>query len=55
MKKLSFLGKYAGTTFACMALVVAQIASTRFSFIYYQDEVPEKVKMLKNIKLKKLV
>ncbi len=47
MKKLSFLRKYAGTAFACMALFGAQMASTQFSIIYYQDKVPEKVKKLK--------
>jgi cyclic lactone autoinducer peptide len=28
-------------------LVVAQVASTRFSVIFYQDEIPEKVKTLR--------
>ncbi|MEA3423980.1 MAG: cyclic lactone autoinducer peptide [Bacillota bacterium] len=44
MKKLKFLNKYVGTTFAMFALVVAQVASTRFSVIFYQDEIPEKLK-----------
>lgn len=44
MKKLRSLSKYAGTAFAFLALAVAQVASTRFSVIFYQDEVPEKVK-----------
>jgi len=47
MRKLKFLSKYAATTFAMLALVVAQVASTRFSVIFYQDEVPEKVKSLR--------
>jgi len=46
MNKLKFSSKYAATTFAMLALVVAQVASTRFSVIFYQDEVPEKVKSL---------
>ena len=48
MKKLKFPSKYvAGTTFAFLALAVAQAASTRFSVIFYQDEVPEKLKALR--------
>ena len=47
MKKLKFLNKYACTTFAMFVLVVAQVASTRFSVIFYQDEIPEKVKALR--------
>jgi hypothetical protein len=47
MKKLKFLNKYVGTTFAMFALVVAQIASTRFSVIFYQGEIPERVKSQK--------
>ena len=47
MKKPKFSSKYAvGTMFAMCALVVAQVASTRFSVIFYQDEVPRKVKAL---------
>jgi cyclic lactone autoinducer peptide len=37
-----------GTVFAFVALMAAQVASTQFSLIYYQDCVPEKVKKLKN-------
>lgn len=48
MKRLSVLRKYSGTTFAFVALIVAQMASSQFSFIYYQDEIPEKVKALNN-------
>lgn len=44
MKKLSFIRKYSGTTFAFAALLVAQVASTRFSLIFYQGEIPEKLK-----------
>lgn len=47
MKKLSFLTRSIGGMFACMALIVAQLASTQFSLIYYQDEVPKKVKDLR--------
>ena len=47
MRKFKVLSKYTGTSFAFLALAVAQVASTRFSFIFYQDEIPEKVKMLK--------
>jgi cyclic lactone autoinducer peptide len=32
------------------ALAVAQIASTRFSVIFYQDEIPDKVKNLRKRK-----
>jgi cyclic lactone autoinducer peptide len=46
MKIISILRKYVGTAFAFAALVVAQVASTQFSYIYYQDTVPEKVKAL---------
>jgi cyclic lactone autoinducer peptide len=49
MKKVNFLHKYVGTAFAMFALVVAQIASTRFSVIFYQDEVPDKVKALRKL------
>lgn len=44
---MSFLRKYVGTGIACMAFVVAQVAATQFSIIFYQDEVPEKVKNLR--------
>ncbi len=44
---MNVIRKYGGTVFAFMALIVAQAASTRFSLIYYQDSVPEKVKNLK--------
>jgi cyclic lactone autoinducer peptide len=46
LKRLNSLRKYVGTSFAFMALVVAQVASTQFSFIFYQDSVPESVKAL---------
>lgn len=46
MKKLGLLSKYVGTSFAFLALAVAQVASVRFSVIFYQDEIPEKVKTL---------
>lgn len=50
MKKSKILKpfrKYAGTSFAFAALIVAQVASTQFSFIFYQDAVPVSVKKLK--------
>lgn len=47
MKKLKFLSSYAGMSFAFLALAVAQVASTRFSVIFYQGEIPEKVKALR--------
>jgi cyclic lactone autoinducer peptide len=48
MKKQILFLRYIGTAFAFVALVVAQVASTRFSLIYYQDVVPEKVKELRS-------
>ena len=36
-----------GTVFAFVALMAAQVASTQFSLIYYQESVPEKVRKLK--------
>ncbi len=45
--RLKSLRKYAGISFAFVGLFIAQIASTRFSFIFYQDTVPESVKALK--------
>jgi len=47
MRKLNILRNYVGPAFAFTALIVAQIASTQFSLIYYQDTIPEKVKELK--------
>lgn len=46
MKKLN-IRKYTGTAFAFTVLVVAQLASTQFSYIFYQDTVPIKVRALK--------
>lgn len=43
MKRLNILRKYTGTAFAFTALVVAQMASTQFSYIFYQDAVPKKI------------
>lgn len=43
MKLMSYLRKYAGTGVACMALMIAQITSSQFSIIFYQDEIPEKL------------
>ena len=36
------------TAFAFIALIATQVASTQFSLIYYQDPVPEKVRILRN-------
>ncbi|MDF1618199.1 AgrD family cyclic lactone autoinducer peptide [Petrocella sp. FN5] len=44
MKKIGFVRKYSGTAFAFIALVVAQAASTQFSLIFYQSEIPNKLK-----------
>lgn len=44
MKKLNYLRRSAISAFAFMVLVVAQQASAQFSIIYYQSEVPEKLK-----------
>lgn len=44
MRVMNVIRKYGGTAFAFMALIVAQAASTQFSYIYYQDEIPEKAK-----------
>lgn len=41
--------KRGGTTFAFVALMAAQVASTQFSLIYYQDCVPDKVRKLRDI------
>ncbi len=35
-----------GEIVACMAIVVARIASAQFCIIFYQDEIPEAVKKL---------
>jgi len=43
---MNVIRKYSGTAFAFVALLVAQMASTQFSYIYYQDSVPDKVKTL---------
>jgi hypothetical protein len=47
MKKCRRLLRCIGSAFACMVFFVAQAVSTQFSFIYYQDEIPEKVKALR--------
>jgi len=48
MRMKNVIRKYGGTAFAFMALIVAQAASTQFSYIYYQESVPNKVKELKS-------
>lgn len=50
MRMMNVIRRYGGTAFAFVALVVAQVASTQFSYIYYQNPVPMKVKELKNSK-----
>jgi hypothetical protein len=40
MNKLYVLRKYIATTFAFAALFAAELASTQFSIIYFQSEVP---------------
>lgn len=47
MRKLQSLRKFAGTVFACLAFFVAQKAATQVCFIFYQDEIPEKVREIK--------
>jgi len=48
LRGINFLRRNAGICFAFVALIVAQAASTQYSFIYYQDSVPEKLRMLNN-------
>lgn len=47
MKIFKILSKKGGSAFAFIALLTAQAASTQFSYIYYQELVPEKVRDLK--------
>lgn len=47
MKKFKMVLRSLGSALACMAFFVAQAASSQFSFIYYQDQIPEKVKALR--------
>ena len=44
MRIVKFLVKKGGATFAFLALMAAQVASTQFSLIYYQGTVPEKLR-----------
>jgi len=46
VKIMKVFVKKGGTAFAFVALVAAQVASTQFSLIYYQESVPEKVRTL---------
>lgn len=48
MKIIKAFVRKGGTAFAFVALVAAQIASTQFSLIYYQEPVPEKVRKLRD-------
>lgn len=48
MKKSNEISKSAGNMLANAALNVAKRASQQFSFIFFQEEVPDKVKELKN-------
>lgn len=47
MKKTSEISKSAGNMVANAALNVAKRASQQFSFIFFQEEIPDKVKELK--------
>lgn len=47
MKIFKVFIRKSATAFAFFALIATQIASTQFSLIYYQDCVPEKVKILR--------
>jgi cyclic lactone autoinducer peptide len=44
MKRFQFLRKIAGTSFAFLALVVAQSAASQVCIIFHQEEIPEKLK-----------
>lgn len=46
MKRLQFIRRIAGTSFAFLAFLVAQSASTQVCIIFHQDEIPEKVRTL---------
>ena len=48
MKIMKVFIKKGGTAFAFVALIAAQVASTQFSLIYYQEAVPEKVRILRD-------
>jgi cyclic lactone autoinducer peptide len=37
----------AGTSFAFLAMIVAQSAATQVCIIFHQEEIPEKVKVLR--------
>lgn len=43
---MEWFAKRFGGVIACMALLVAQLSTTQFCIIFYQDEVPEIVKNL---------
>lgn len=47
MRKLQNMRKFAGTLFAYLAFFVAQTATTQVCFVFYQDEIPEKVREIK--------
>lgn len=44
MKRLNMLRRHSAVTFAFIALMIANVASTRYSIIYYQSEVPKSLK-----------
>lgn len=50
MRGFNIIKKFVGTSFAFVALLVAQSATTSTSFIFYQDEIPEKVRALSSAK-----
>jgi cyclic lactone autoinducer peptide len=48
---INAIRKYGGIALAFTALIAAQVSSTQFSYIYYQDKVPKKVEtLIKNCK-----
>ena len=44
MRIFKVLVKKGGTTFAFVAFMAAQVASTQFSLIYYQGTIPKKLR-----------
>lgn len=43
MKRYSFVRKNINFGIAAIVLIIAEVASTQFSFIFYQDIIPEKL------------
>ncbi len=44
MRRFQFLRKMAGTSFAFLALIVAQSAATQVCIIFHQEEIPSRMK-----------